>query len=187
MGSIACAAVLAFGLAATAAEKPAPDVEKVSWLREHAVSVQALAPAPDDFFDLMPLMRWIGTSRVVALGEATHGDGAAFLAKARLVQFLHEKMGFDVLAWESGLFDVSLMDTALRGDTTLQDAASRGLYKIWWQSVEVQPVLGYVRGTQKSDHPILSADSIAGSPRTSRAASCFPHSSSSFSIAWTRP
>jgi erythromycin esterase-like protein len=78
----------------------------------------------------------------------THGDGAMFLAKARLVRFLHQVMGFDVLAWESGFFDVPLVDAALRSDVPLPEAAARGLYKIWWKSVETQPVLSYVRSTQ---------------------------------------
>ena len=73
----------------------------------------------------------------------THGDGAMFLAKARLVRFLHQVMGFDVLAWESGFFDVPLVDAALRSDVPLPEAAERGLYRIWWKSVETQPVFAY--------------------------------------------
>jgi len=145
-------------LSAAAQESPHPGAEKLRWLTEHSVAVKAAAPATanEDFSDLLPLARSIGASRVVALGEATHGDGATFTAKARLVRFLHQKMGFDVLAWESGFFDVPLMDAALRGDGPLQEAASRGLYQIWWQSAEVQPVLAYVRAAQKSSHPILT-------------------------------
>src|SRR5436305_10383246 len=95
---------------ALADEPPAPDPGRVRWLSEHALPVRSIAPADEDFSDLMPLVGWIGSSRVVALGEGTHGDGAMFLAKARLVRFLHQVMGFDVLAWEAGFFDVPRVD-----------------------------------------------------------------------------
>ena len=165
---IACAAILVLGLCAAGVAGQEPQQEnqqkqdqetdqgKLRWLAEHAVAVRSAVPADEDFSDLMPLVTWIGTSRVVALGEATHGDGAALAAKARLVRFLHQKMGFDMLAWESGYFDVRLMDAALRGDVPLPEAASRGLYKIWWKSTEVQPVFAYLRATQATAHPMQS-------------------------------
>ena len=154
--------VLAFGTgvlglsAGSASAVEAPDAGEVRWLAEHAVPVRSIAPEDEDFSDLMPLVGWIGSSRVVALGEVTHGDGAMFLAKARLVRFLHQVMGFDVLAWEAGFFDVPLVDAALRADVPLPEAAARGLYRIWWKSVETQPVFAYVRSTQATLHPILT-------------------------------
>lgn len=153
------ASVVALGCGAScalAAEPPSPDPAKIHWLSEHALPVRSITPEDEDFSDLMPLVQWIGNSRVVALGEVTHGDGAMFLAKGRLVRFLHQVMGFDVLAWEAGFFDVSLVDAALRSDTPLPEAAQRGLYKIWWKSAEAQPVLSYVRSTQATLHPILT-------------------------------
>jgi erythromycin esterase len=154
--------VLAFGAgilglsAESVSAVEAPDAGEVRWLAEHAVPVRSTAPEDEDFSDLTPLVGWIGSSRVVALGEVTHGDGAMFLAKARLVRFLHQVMGFDVLAWEAGFFDVPLVDAALRSDVPLPDAAARGLYRIWWKSVETQPVFSYVRSTQTTLHPILT-------------------------------
>ncbi|HEX5720591.1 MAG TPA: hydrolase, partial [Thermoanaerobaculia bacterium] len=82
------------------------DPEQVRWLAGHTVAVRSVDPADEDFSDLMPLVQVLGKARVVQLGEATHGDGATFLAKGRLIRFLHQVMGFDVLAWESGIFDV---------------------------------------------------------------------------------
>lgn len=58
----------------------------------------------DDLSDLAPLGEIVGDARVVALGEATHAGGGAFVAKARVVRYLHEKKGFDVLAFESSLW-----------------------------------------------------------------------------------
>lgn len=149
------AAVWLFTLLARGASAAEPG-ERVRWLTENALVVRSIAPADEDFSDLLPLVKWIGDSRVVALGEVTHGDGPTFHAKARLVRFLHQVMGFDVLAWESGFFDVPLMDAALRTDVPLPEAARQGLYRIWWSSQEVQPTFAYLRATQATTRPIQS-------------------------------
>jgi erythromycin esterase len=128
----------------------AQDPEQVRWLAGHAVTVRSIEPADEDFSDLMPLVQAIGKARMVQLGEATHGDGATFLAKGRLIRFLHQVMGFVVLAWEAGFFDVKMVDTALRAGQPAAEAASRGLYRIW-RVREVVPTLDYVRASQGTD------------------------------------
>jgi erythromycin esterase len=131
------------------------DPERVRWVGEHAVAVRSIDPADEDFSDLMPLAQAIGKARVVQLGEATHGDGATFRAKGRLIRFLHQVMGFDVLAWEAGIVDVRWVDEALRAGLPSSDAASRGLYRAW-QSQETLPALDYVRASQGTDRPIAT-------------------------------
>ncbi len=134
---------------------PPPDPERVRWVAEHALAVRSIEPADEDFTDLMPLAQVIGKARVVQLGEATHGDGSTFLAKGRLVRFLHQVMGFDVMAWESGFFDLQRIDEALRGGLPSAEAAERGLY-LAWRNQESMATLDYVRASQKTDRPILS-------------------------------
>ena len=102
----------------------------IAWLSANAVPIRSIDPSrqSDDFKDLEPIRRAIGNSRVVILGEQSHGDGATFLAKARLIKFLHQRMGFDVLAWEAGLFNAPDMDTAVRdASVPLDQASGRGL------------------------------------------------------------
>src|SRR5262245_21383393 len=98
--------------------KPADREARIAWLKDNAVTVQSIDPDDsDDFSDLEPLKQLIGDARVVALGEQSHGDGAVFYAKGRLIKFLHEQMGFDVLAWESGMFDCREVDRAIRDNS----------------------------------------------------------------------
>ena len=130
------------------------DDERVRWLREHAKPIRSIDPADDNFADLMPLVERIGQSRIVMLGEQTHGDGATFVAKSRLVRFLHQVMGFDVLAWESGLFDCLQVDSALHSTQPLEDAIAKGIFGIWGRTQQVRPVFEYVRSTYSSAHPL---------------------------------
>ncbi|MEW4526542.1 erythromycin esterase family protein [Maioricimonas sp. JC845] len=119
----------------------------VAWLDDVVIPVRTIDPRDEDFSDLMPLVEKIGSARVVALGEQTHGDGAALVAKHRLVRFLHQKMGFDVLAWESGLFDCREMDRALLAAEATPDVVEKGIFPIWGFSGHVKPVFDYAAST----------------------------------------
>lgn len=149
-------ASLAGSVAAQEGEQD-PLAPRVEFLREHAVTLRTVAPDDDDLADLEPLRALIGDARVVGLGEPTHGDGTHFLAKARLVRFLHEKMGFDVLVWESGMFDCEQVESALAAGTSMHEAWRKGVFPIWGLSEQVQPLFDYVDATRKTDRPLRIA------------------------------
>lgn len=87
--------------------QPATDqAEHIQWLQQHAVELRTLDPNDEDFSDLTPLKTSLEGVRVVMLGEPGHGGGMTMLARSRLVKFLHQEKGFDVLAWEAGFYDV---------------------------------------------------------------------------------
>ncbi|MGO9316580.1 MAG: erythromycin esterase family protein [Terracidiphilus sp.] len=130
---------------------------RIDWLSRNASPIRSIDPtiSDDDFADFKPIMKAIGNSRIVVLGEESHGDGATFLAKVRLIKFLHQKMGFDVLAWEAGLFNCQDMDAAVRNpEIPIQKAMSQGLYPIWAASAQVQPVFEYARSVAHTSRPL---------------------------------
>ena len=131
--------------------------DRVQWLRDQSVVVRSIDPADDNFSDLMPLVSKIGNARVVLLGEQTHGDGATFLAKSRLIRFLHRIMGFDVLAWEAGMYDCRQMEAALYSSAPLEEAALEGVFPLWGRSGQVRPLFEYARSTHSSVRPLEMA------------------------------
>jgi erythromycin esterase len=133
---------------------PATRASRAAWLERHAAVLRSTDLADDDFSDLEPFAKAVGDARVVMLGEATHGDGATFEAKSRLVRFLHERMGFDVLAFESGLYDMRKAWERLRGGEEVRTAVRRGLFGIWSMSEQVQPLIDYVGARARSGRPL---------------------------------
>jgi len=130
--------------------------DATKWLTANAHPITTLS-ITSDFRDLEPLRAAIGNARVVMLGEQSHADGATFLAKARLIAFLHQQMGFDVLAWESGIYDVHEVWDHIRAGEDVLAASRRGIFGIWTRSEQVLPTLDYVAGTLRTARPLEMA------------------------------
>jgi erythromycin esterase len=142
--------------------RPDPDPQPqeqtpAEWLQANAHPIRSLSVSDRDFSDLQPLRAAIGSARMVMLGEQSHGDGTTFLAKARLVAFLHQEMGFDVLAWESGMWDVAQTWRQVQGGAPLLPASRRSVFAIWTGSEQVLPTLDYVASTLGSARPLEMA------------------------------
>ncbi len=131
---------------------------RIEELRDRAVTVRSLDLRDEDFTDLAPIKALIGSARVVALGEQTHQDGATFRAKARLVKFLHQEMGFDVLAWELGMFPCRVAGELLETDVPIEPLAANtsGPFGWGWNS-ETLDVYKYARKTYATQQPLTMA------------------------------
>ncbi|MEN6312545.1 MAG: hypothetical protein ABFD80_13535, partial [Acidobacteriota bacterium] len=127
---------------------------RIAYLKKHAVPVRSIDAADGNYADLEPLREVIGNRRIVMLGETTHGDGATFAAKVRLIKFLHERMGFDVLAFESGFYDVRKAWSALLAGEDPVKAIDTCVDRIWSASRQTQPLWAYIAGEAKTDHPL---------------------------------
>ncbi len=142
-------------LAAGAAAQPRDGLQV--WLDGHVSPIRAIDATDEDFSDLEPLADAIGPARVVQLGEPSHGAGSCFAAKARIVKFLHQRHGFDVLVWESGLYDVALAQAAMRGTDDAMAAARRGVFTLWSEAAEVKPLFAYIKASQATPRPLEMA------------------------------
>ena len=56
-------------------------------------------------YDFSFLKNALADKQYVFLGERDHGDGETLLAKVKMIKYLHENLGFDVLISEDGIYE----------------------------------------------------------------------------------
>jgi erythromycin esterase len=141
-------------LTAAPSSAVASDDDRVAWLAEHAVAFSTLDPRAPGLADLAPLRELLGGVRVVMLGEASRSDGSTFLAKTRLVRFLHQELGFDVVVFESGFYEAARAWQAVRAGADVRGALAPLLFPAYREAVELQPLLDYLAARAKSERPL---------------------------------
>jgi len=77
------------------------------YVKNNTRQILTIDPDSTGYSDLRSIGDAIGDAKIVMLGEQEHGDAATFLAKSRLVKYLHEEKGFDVLAFESDFYGLN--------------------------------------------------------------------------------
>jgi erythromycin esterase-like protein len=71
----------------------------------------------------LPIGKSIGEADIVLLGEPSHGDGGAMQMKTRLVKYLHEQKGFDVLLFEADLYAIMFSLTNVKNTANIDRIA----------------------------------------------------------------
>lgn len=85
--------------------------------------------------------------RVLALGESQHNDGLTFKHKTMLVKYLHDKMGYNVLAFEFGFYGNWRTNENLKKGMDVKEATK---YSGWARSKFAFPVYEFISQTHKT-------------------------------------
>jgi erythromycin esterase-like protein len=142
--------VIAPGLLDRMHQKPAPaSQELVRQIAAASLPLRTVDPG-NGFADLEPLRKiWQGT-RMVALGEATHGTSEFFRMKHRLTEFLVTQMGFRHFAMEFDPEDAKGVDFYIQGGASGSPVRS---FSWPWRTVEVDAMVEWMRKYNASVAP----------------------------------
>lgn len=125
------------------------------FLKDNVIQVTTIDPAEKDYQDLRFLEKELSGVEIVLLGEQGHGDGSTFLAKTRLIKYLHEEQGYNLIAFESGLFDCYRVWEAIQNGADSLEVFRLGIFNIWTASEQVKPLFQYILDQSKTDNPLI--------------------------------
>jgi len=130
-----------------------PPVGWVSYVQTHAHALQSIDPLDTDYSDLAFLAPLLEGRNIVELGESSHGVAEFSQAKIRLIKYLHEQLGYDVLAFESSILSTYLANeqaSQLTPTAFMQDS----IFRVW-STTDVVNLFSYVQSTQNTAHPLI--------------------------------
>jgi erythromycin esterase-like protein len=111
---------------------------------------EAALPLTGDDRDYDPLIRMIGDSRIVLLGDATHGTHELYRERARITERLIREKGFNAVVIEGDWQDADRVDRYVRG-TGQEASAEQALagfhdFPGWvWANTDVRDFVTWLR------------------------------------------
>ena len=102
--------------------------------------VSVTLSAQSNSTDLSPLKN----AKIVLLGEQTHFDGAVFDAKVEIIKRLHKNFGFNIIAFESGLYDNYKAHQLYKSKKESISIYNQSIFSMWTETSAFKDLLDYV-------------------------------------------
>lgn len=99
--------------------------------------------------DFSFLKEEIKEAQVVMLGEESHFAGNVFEMKTKIIKYLHQEMGFNTIAFESGVYDVWKAQYSINRGESIEDALKNSLFSIWAKRKEFQSFIAFYDQNKK--------------------------------------
>ncbi|NOY47415.1 MAG: erythromycin esterase family protein [Chlorobi bacterium] len=131
-----------------------PTKEELDWLKQHIYPLNTYDPNTIDNKDLEILDELIGTTKVVALGENTHGSSEIFKMKHRIIKYLAQKKGFNIFSGEANMPKSYKLNNYIIGDNDNPIELLKELGFFIWRTKEVLDMVKWMKQYSKSNRKI---------------------------------
>ncbi len=115
-------------------------------------TIELLPPESKEYKDLAFLKNELQGKQLVMLGEQTHMYGNIFEMKARVLEYLHQELGFTTIAMESSMYDIWKMNKNGFNPKEFNNA----IWGVWSSTLEFQRAVNYI---EKNNLKVIGFDS----------------------------
>ncbi len=121
-----------------------PKKTELEWLRSVITPLSSVEMTHNDK-DLTPIKELVRNSRVVALGESSHGSSEIFKMKDRIIKYLVENAGFNVFAIEANMTRAyKLNDYIVNGEGDPKELI-KGMFFWTWDTQEMLDLVVWMK------------------------------------------
>lgn len=137
--------------------QPPPDLHTqwVDYIKSNAKPLRTIDPLDTNYSDLSFLQSYLQGKDIVELGESGHGVAEFSQSKVRLIKYLHEQLGYDVMAFESSILSAYLGNEQ-QSQWTATQLMQKSVFAVW-STTDVQELFSYIQSTQGTAHPLILA------------------------------
>ncbi|ASK32313.1 hypothetical protein CEY12_20470 [Chryseobacterium sp. T16E-39] len=139
-----------FYLATNAQSKNDLSDEQKEYISKFIYPLKTFDPTEKDDSDLLILNKLIGDSKVIGLGESTHGSSEVYKMKYRISQYLISNKNFNVFSLEANMPESYLMNQYLGGQNNDPKGILKGMYFWLWQTEETLNFIEWLKNYNTS-------------------------------------
>jgi len=121
------------------------------WIKTNSYPLEPTKNSRKDHLKF--LKKVLKGKRIVQLGETTHGSNEMSATKVELIKYLHEELGYDVLAFESGFAETNGAYRQLH-DLSSTELMKRSIFGVWYTQ-EVADLFQYLQEQEKKGDPLV--------------------------------
>jgi len=119
--------------------------KEIEALKKYIYPLRTYEPDGGDTKDIKVLDKLIGSSKVVALGEVSHGSSEIYKMKNRIIQYLAANKDFNIFSIEANMPEsYKLNDYTIRGEGEPEKLIA-GMYFWTWRTKEVLNLVEWMR------------------------------------------
>jgi len=119
--------------------------EEKKYLLNFVYPISSVDPEQQGNDDLKVLNGLVGNSKVVALGEVTHGSSEIYQLKDRMYRYLAQNKGYDIFSLEASMpeaYNINQYVVHGEGDPK---ALLKGMYFWTWQTEEMLSIVNWMK------------------------------------------
>ncbi|MDN3595827.1 erythromycin esterase family protein [Zunongwangia endophytica] len=115
-------------------------------------TIPLLAPGSNTYDNLDFLKEKLQDKNIVMLGEQTHMYASIFEMKIRIIEYLHQELGYNTIAMESPIYDIWKMN-----QTGFEPYKfNKAIWGVWGNNEEFQRLVNYI---ETNDLKVIGVDS----------------------------